>query len=358
MWLNVCMQRGRTDVLPCPEAGALARDVVARGIAPHAAVGYFGVTGPARVGGHDEAIFDLASLTKPMTAVAFVKAGLDRKAPLVSYLPELHDTPSAEVPLELFLAHRAGVPAHLSLFHPLLEGRAVELGDALRTAACSRPAGASPAEEHAPVYSDVGYLLAGAALARATGARDAGEAIERFVVAPLGLEGSLGTARRLREVTDFDARVVPTEVVPFRGGEVRGAVHDENAWAVSGDGGSGHAGMFGTVSAVLTFARHTLRLRDEAPWLFFPRKSGSLLAGFDGKSPEGSSAGTVLGPSTYGHLGFTGTSFWVDPETQVGVALLTNRVSPTRENTAIRRARPEVHDALAKLAMGAPARDR
>ena len=353
MWLNVRMQRGRTDVLPCPEAGALARDVVAQGVAPHAAVGYFGVTGPARVGGHDEGIFDLASLTKPMTAVGCVMAGLDRRAPLVSYLPELHDTPAAEVPLELFLAHRAGVPAHISLFHPLLEGRAVELGDALRTAACSRISGASPAEEHAPVYSDVGYLLAGAALARATGARDAGEAIERLVVAPLGLEKSLGTARRLREVTDFDARVVPTEVVAFRGGEVRGAVHDENAWAVSGDGGSGHAGMFGTVSAVLTFARHTLRLRDEAPWLFFPRKSGSLLAGFDGKSPEGSSAGTVLGPSTYGHLGFTGTSFWVDPDTQVGVALLTNRVSPTRENTAIRRARPEVHDALAKLAMGA-----
>jgi len=353
MWLNVGVSSPveRPEVV-CEEASALVAALVGEGVAPSGAAGYFAAAGPTFVGGERDAIFDLASLTKPMTAVAFVRAKLEKDAPLVHYLPELHGTPAAEVPLELFFAHRAGVPPHISLFAPLLEGRAVDPGEALLTAAHSRAPLPLGEKEYPSVYSDVGYVLAGVALARAVGARDAGEAIEQLVAVPLGLGRTLGTARGLRAAVDFDARVVPTELAPFRGGEVRGAVHDENAWALTGDGGSGHAGMFGTVGAVLAFARHTLTLRADAPWLFSPRPNGTHLAGFDGKSPEGSSAGTVLGPLTYGHLGFTGTSFWVDPAAGIGVALLTNRVCPTRDNTKIRAARPRAHDVLARLAVG------
>jgi len=81
-------------------------------------------------------------------------------------------------------------------------------------------------------------------------------------------------------------------------------------------------------------------------WLVRERPGGTLRAGFDGKSPEGSSAGSRMGPRSFGHLGFTGTSLWVDPDARIVVSLLTNRVCPTRAHLAIRSARPWVHDAL------------
>lgn len=337
--------------------------MVEQGGAPSAAAGYRGAGAAPGVGGDVARVFDLASVTKSMTAVAFARSGLDRRAPLVHYLPELAGTRAAGVPMELFFAHRAGMEAHVALFEPLLRDEPFDPAQALRTAADAvRPElhGAPlPPEGHPPVYSDMGYALAGAALARALDAKDAGAAIERLVVAPLaqaraaGDAWALGTARTLGAV-DY----VPTEVVPFRGGEVRGLVHDENAWALTADGGSGHAGMFGTVAAVLDFGRAVLDgLRGEGPlagfdlgWLVQERPGGTLRAGFDGKSATGSSVGTVMGSHTFGHLGFTGTSLWMDPETGVTVSLLTNRVHPTRDNGRLRELRPEAHDALARLA--------
>jgi CubicO group peptidase (beta-lactamase class C family) len=117
--------------------------------------------------------------------------------------------------------------------------------------------------------------------------------------------------------------------------------------------------MFGTVRAALAFGCAVLDALDpevfEAPlrphprslaWLVSPRAGGTLRAGFDGKSEEGSSAGRLAGPRTFGHLGFTGTSLWIDPDARTVVTLLTNRVHPTREHLAIRAARPRAHDAL------------
>ncbi len=325
------------------------------------------------VGGAADTLFDLASLTKPMTAVAIARAKIDPRATLGSLLPELADSASGEVPIELLLAHRAGLEAHVPMFAPLVRGERVDAPTAIRAAADARredARGAIPSDGFAPLYSDLGYVLAGAALARRVGARDAGEAIEKLVVAPLGLESKLGTAREL-EARGIDlARIAaPTEDVAWRGGVVRGRVHDENAWALTGDGGSGHAGMFGTVAAVIAFGcalldvllpdyGFPLRLGDSRSlaWLVSPRLGGTLRAGFDGKSREGSSAGSLCGPRTFGHLGFTGTSLWIDPDARSVVALLTNRVHPTRENIAIRAARPGAHDALFARArsLGAP----
>jgi serine-type D-Ala-D-Ala carboxypeptidase len=364
-------------VVELSDCGALAALVVREGVAPRAACGWAARSGDGawafELGGAggpraEAAFFDLASLTKPMTAVALARSGLDRATPLGRLVPEARGTVAEDAPIELLLAHRAGHQAHVSLYQPLAEGRPLDRAEALRAAASARredAEGPPPAAGFPPVYSDLGYALVGEALARHLGVADAGEAIGALVVEPLGLGGELGTARALRaQRVGFDERVVATEIVSWRGGEVRGAVHDENAWALTGDGGSGHAGMFGTVRAVLSFGAAVLDAveRREGPlasgdmqWLVTERPGGTLRAGFDGKNDPSagpSSAGESAGPRTFGHLGFTGTSLWIDPDAGAATALLSNRVHPTRDNLAIRAARPVVHDALFGLARG------
>jgi serine-type D-Ala-D-Ala carboxypeptidase len=335
----------------------IAQVVLDAGTAPQAAAG-FAIAGrrgwEVSVGGSAGVFFDLASLTKPMTALAFTRSGVDRTTPLGALLEEARNTPSEHVPVELLLAHRAGLEAHLPLFK-------MPAADRLRAAASARRADVEVLGQAGapPLYSDLGYALAGEALARHLRARDAAEVIADLVVEPLGLWDALGAARELRaRGVGFDERVAPTEVVDWRGGEVRGAVHDENAWAMTGAGGSGHAGMFGTASGVLRFGAAVLddlAARPEVGWLVAPRAGGDLRAGFDGKSVEGSSAGAFAGPRTFGHLGFTGTSLWIDPDAAAVTVLLTNRVHPTRDDPsrqkAIRSMRPLAHDALFRLAL-------
>ncbi len=340
----------------------VAAELEARGVAPAAAAGFSSRRGgewQRAVGGRAGLFYDLASLTKPIFAVAFARSGITREMPLGGLLEEARGTPSEETPVELLLAHRAGLASHLPLFAPLLLGGAVDVPAALREAACARREDA-PALPAAPVYSDLGYLLAGAALARTRQETDASGAMRDLVIDPLGLGAVLGCARDLEaQGIDLVRRAAPTEIAPWRGGEVRGRVHDENAWAIAAEGACGHAGLFGKIGAVLRFAEAVLDavagrsspLAGDLAWLVRDRPGGTLRAGFDGKSAEGSSAGTVLGPRSFGHLGFTGTSFWIDPDAEVIAAVLTNRVHPTRENVAIREARPRAHDALARAAL-------
>ena len=218
--------------------------------------------------------------------------------------------------------------------------------------------GPIPADGFAPVYSNLGYLLAGEALARVTGT-SLDELFEREVIAPLGAE--IASARRARaRDARFRARVAATEVVSWRGGALRGVVHDENAWTLSGEATSGHAGLFATVSGVLAVGRMVVDAlhgragdfltRDEIRPLVKQRPLGTLRAGFDGKSERGSLAGTRFGPSTIGHLGFTGTSVWCDVDRELVGVLLTNRVHPTRDNPRLRRAWPLAYDRIAEWA--------
>ena len=339
-------------------ADEVAREVMSGGrVGTHAAAAAVWEDG-FELGGEVETFFDLASLTKPVLALAFLERGDLAREPLARWVPEAEGTETGALPIELLLAHRAGLDAHAPLFAPLALGRAVDVSEALRVAARARRPDArrlDPAEEGwEPVYSDLGYLLAGVALARAAGFADAGAAMHDWVGRNLGAElrGELGTARELEAAgVDLAARVAPTEDVAWRGGVVRGAVHDENAWAMTGKGGSGHAGLFGTARAVATLARWLIVHGGALAWTARVRPGGTLRAGFDGKSAQGSSAGSVLGPATFGHLGFTGTSVWVDPDARVGAVLLTNRVHPTRTNDGIRAARPRAHDALARRAL-------
>ncbi len=294
-------------------------------VATHAAAAAVWDTG-ALTGGDVDTYFDLASLTKPVLALAVLRSGLDVRTPLEILVPEVG---TAEVTLEDLLSHRAGLHAHAFL----------EPATALAAASAARTLFPSRGDRE-PLYSDLGYILAGVALARFAKTIDAGLAMHRLVLEPLGLSKRVGT---LRELDIEEAQCAPTEV--------HGRVHDENAWTLTGSGGSGHAGLFGTIGGVADLVRHFIRARDDLDWMLCVRPGGTLRAGFDGKSTDGSSAGTVLGPRSFGHLGFTGTSFWIDPDAAIGVVLLTNRVYPTRNNDSIRAARPIAHDALARIAL-------
>jgi CubicO group peptidase (beta-lactamase class C family) len=351
----------------------LARtEIVERGVAPAAvlAVAHHGRAGwsiSQGAAGHTgkrpadpHSVFDLASITKSFVAVTLARLVerelVDFETPLGEWVEESAGTPSESSTLEALGSHRAGLVAHCALFAPLLERRAVERRAALRRAARGRASAETGL--HPPAYSDLGYLLLGEALSRSTG-RELDDLVCREVCAPLGLQ--VGSARNwLSADRHFVERVAPTEFAAFRGGVIRGAVHDENAWALSGYGSSGHAGLFGRATDVLALGTALLDAlagrdasflsRPTVERLLAERPGGTLRLGFDGKSAAGSSAGPSAGPLTFGHLGFTGTSFWCDPAADTVTAVLTNRVFPTRENVAIREARPRVHEALFAVA--------
>ncbi len=300
--------------------------------------------------------FDLASVTKPafaLTCARLIEDGrLGWETPLADCLPELRSTAAGVASIAALLSHRAGLRAHVELFEPLRSRAPFDRARALTRAATARRPGLESSSAPLPLYSDLGYLLVGEAVARVSG-QPLDALFEEWLSKPLGLE--LGSSRlwRRRDST-FTANAAPTEVVPWRGGPLCGVVHDDNAWAFSGYGASGHAGLFGTAKAVLglgTAMLDSLRgeglLRPEtARELVRPRPGGSLRLGFDSKSEAGSMAGTVAGMNTFGHLGFTGTSLWCDPDAETVTVLLTNRVCPTQHNRRIRVARPLVHDAL------------
>ncbi|HKO95262.1 MAG TPA: serine hydrolase domain-containing protein [Polyangiaceae bacterium] len=311
-----------------------------------------------------QTIYDLASLTKPVAAATvarLARAGaLGWGQPLGAILPEVAATASAGTPLELLASHRAGLEAHIRLRD---SGAPVSSWLSLcanaRRAECRT---AVPPEGFAPVYSDLGYILLGAALEAHLGL-PLDRLLEREVAGPLGLEldSAQGWGRRIGP-GDFLERVAPTEHLAERGGLVCGVVHDDNAWDSQVAGAAGHAGLFGTAEAIGGFARALLDAlagrsaawlaRPEAEFLVSPRPGGSLRTGFDGKAEQGSSAGPCFGVRAFGHLGFTGTSVWCDPDAGVVVVLLTNRVHPTRENILIRTVRPDVHGALFGLSAG------
>jgi CubicO group peptidase (beta-lactamase class C family) len=352
----------------------IAREfVIAPGAAPAAVVsvgwrdelGFRVASGAASAPGpfvaSPASFFDLASVTKPFLAATVARLArrgrLTLETPLAELLVEARGTQTGTQSMERLLSHRAGLEAHRTLFAPLLREalfvRSVAIEEALhaRRAECLEPA---PSDGYPPIYSDLGYLLVGLAVERAEGL-PLDQIVDREVCAPLAL--AVGSARILRaRHEDFDERCAATETLLFRGGAVRGIVHDENAWAVSGHALSGHAGLFGTAESVARFGAALLDAasgRTET-WLgpaslaplVRPRPGGTLRAGFDGKSELGSSAGARAGVRSFGHLGFTGTSLWCDPDADRVLVLLSNRVCPTRSNARIRAARPAVHDAL------------
>jgi serine-type D-Ala-D-Ala carboxypeptidase len=352
----------------------IAREIVGTGLAPAAAVGVayrdpsgwkfsVGAAGTlwpaASATVTPESLFDLASLTKPLVAMgaamSLAKGELVASEQLHHMLPGLTGTPAGQATLEQLLSHRAGLVAHLPLYDVLRQRAPIDTNTLLRMAAEAAwsPTGDVDDARGTPLYSDLGYILVGAALANRWG-ESLESRLERTLFHPLEL--LVGSVHRLLAMDPglFD-RMVPTENVAWRGGLLRGVVHDENAWALSGYGLSGHAGAFGTVGAVLRFGAAILDGLNErshvvdqeaARFMTRERPFGSLRAGVDGRSAKRSNAGTIASREVFGHLGFTGTSFYCDPPSQVVVSVLTNRVCPARNPNTFSPRRPILHDRL------------
>jgi len=306
-------------------------------------------------------VFDLASVSKPFVALALARLAargrIGWEDRLDLHLDEASGTATAAMPLELLLAHRAGLLPHLELFAPMRERRSMHRSAALHEAASARRSecgGRVPPDGFPPAYSDLGYILVGEAMSRTLGL-PLDQIVRGEVCEPLGL--TAGSARQWRaDDPDFMRHVAPTEHTTWRGGELVGVAHDDNAWALVGHGLAGHAGLFADAAAVARMGAAVLDALEGrvTHWLspdalepvLRQRAGGSLRAGFDGKSGPDSAAGRRCSQRTFGHLGFTGTSVWCDPDAGEISVLLTNRVNPTRHHMAIRAARPRVHDAL------------
>ena len=298
--------------------------------------------------GHEaatDAVFDLASLTKVVATTTLVMRAVDEgRIGLADrvrrWLPAWRGAERDAVTIEDLLTHSAGLTAHLP-FHRDHSGRA-EFEHAICTLALEYP----PRTQ--ALYSDLGFMLLGFILVDSDGGR------------PLDRQfRALAEARRwgdlrFRPPADWRRRTAPTEFDAWRGRLARGEVHDENAWALGGV--AGHAGLFGSVRAIGAFARDVLRgwrgndsLVATATLTRFLAKSAvpasSRALGWDTMLPT-SSCGTRMSPEAVGHTGFTGTSLWLDPRAGAYVALLTNRIHPTRANDAILAIRPAFHDAV------------
>lgn len=305
----------------------------------------------------DSTVYDLASLTKVIgltTAVMLLVAEeqIDLEAPVTEYLPEFSGDDKRDVLVRHLLTHTSGLPAWRPL-HLETENREEALDTVFAT-----PLESVPGEHY--VYSDLGAILMTLIVERVSGSR-LDVLLENRVFGPLGMGWT-----RYRPPPEWRDRIAPTEDDPWRGEVVWGEVHDENAVRLGGV--SGHAGLFSTAPDLARYAKWILdayhgRLEPDAP-LFVPSDvvtdftrrqpgpEGSTRAlGWDTPSSEGSSAGTLMSRSSFGHTGFTGTSIWIDPETEMFVILLTNRVHPTRENDAIRRYRGMAADS-AVVAVG------
>lgn len=305
-------------------------------------------------------VFDLASLTKPLaTAMAVMllvqqgRLALDR--PCREYLPSFQADGKDRVTLRHLLSHTSGLPAWRPYYLRLSQIPMAERADKLKQWVLAETLEAAPAQR--AEYSDLGFMVLQWVVERVVGER-----FQRFwassVAEPLSIDSLFFIEPDRPQPPEVFAA---TELCPLRGRLLNGEVHDDNAFMLGGS--AGHAGLFGTAHAVWEllqgllsaeqrYMRHPIFTR-EVLGDFFQCQFGTTWAlGFDTPAAVGSSAGSCFSKGSVGHLGFTGTSFWMDRQRQVIAVLLTNRVHPSRYNVGIKQFRPGLHDAVARALAG------
>jgi CubicO group peptidase (beta-lactamase class C family) len=291
-------------------------------------------------------VFDLASVTKvvattSMAMILYERGLLDLDLPVVAVAAEFasEDPRRDAVTLRMLLSHSSGLPAYEKLF---LRART---RDELLSAAFATPVTANPGAR--AEYSDIGFIILGVALERI-----AEESLDRFcqqeVFGPLAM-----THTAFNPPSAWRASIPPTaDDQSFRHRIIQGEVQDENASVMGGV--AGHAGIFASAEDLAILAHVMLAggspiLRPDTLALFTRRESSppgtSRALGWDTLSSP-SQAGKYFSANSFGHLGYTGTSLWIDPDRQLSITLLTNRTWPDCSNQAVKQLRPKFHDAV------------
>jgi CubicO group peptidase (beta-lactamase class C family) len=324
-----------------------------------------------------DTVYDLSSLTKALsTTVAVMMLARDGKFRLddrvTRFFPNFGVHGKISVTFRHLLAHCSGLPAWRPFYQRVAE---IEKGGRVNFMASSGAKEFIYEEIHREkpeatpctkaIYSDEGFITLGETIEKVSSV-----ALNRFcrekIFRPLGLRAtdyidiSLVRSRRLEPVADMFA---PTEICPSRKRMLVGEVDDENAFAMGGV--AGHAGLFAPVREVDRIAAELIACyagrSDFVPqriirefWTRDKTVAGSTWAlGWDTPSSQGSSSGHHFSPQAVGHLGFTGTSIWIEPAREIAVSMLTNRVHPKRDNQAIREFRPKIHDLIMEAIDGA-----
>lgn len=289
--------------------------------------GHLGWTANSAAVTADSTIYDLASLTKVVgtTTAAMVlydqgKLLLDER--VTTYLPAFHGGDKDLITVRELLEHRSGLPAGRDIW------RHARTPDEARQLVLDTPLEYRP--DHGQIYSDLGADVLGMVVEQISG-QPLDKFLAEHVFGPLGMHDT-----GFRPSDSLVYRIAPTEVSPPRGYPLDGEVQDENAYALGGV--AGHAGLFGTASDLAVFAQMMLNggiydgvriVSDSAVKLFTARASGDRALGWEVADGQ-HGAGSYLSASAYGHTGFTGTSIWIDPERDMFVILLTNRVHAAR----------------------------
>lgn len=316
-----------------------------------------GGNGPSNGGAHlatpvtDSTVWDLASLTKVIgTTSAMLQlvadGRVDLDAPATRYLPRWTAARASEVSIRHLLSHAAGLPA----WRPLYK-EAWSAEEALAQVYATGP-DTTPGARY--VYSDLGFILLGEVVREVSGLP-----LDSYVLSRVFLPSGMRETRFLPSAL-WRTRTAPTEIDPWRQRHLRGEVHDENAFQLGQV--AGHAGLFTTARDLTRFAQLLLRggwttsetgarldILPEATLRTFRARQpfGGAHRALGWETPTGgNSAGRRLSREAFGHTGFTGTSLWVDPERDVFVLLLTNRVNPTRQRSGIGPARSALADAV------------
>jgi serine-type D-Ala-D-Ala carboxypeptidase len=307
---------------------------------------------------NDATYFDLASLTKPLcttlSTLSFIDSGiLTWHEPCLGVLDPSFQSEKRGITCHNILHHSSGLPAYNPYFSQFAPVSSPKNKVAIRDLILAEPF--QYKSDTQCLYSDLGFIVLGQVMEKLTGST-----LDHFyrttILTPLHLEETLKFIPVNEDVSLDKNQIAATEKCDWRHTVMQGEVHDEHCWLMGGV--SGHAGLFGTVGGVQLLCEFILDCwhgRKKHPAfgsellcyaLQWSDGENSWRLGFDSPSTGQSSSGRYLSPRSVGHLGFTGTSFWIDPEQGIVVVLLTNRVHPTRENLKIRAFRPFFHDYL------------
>ncbi len=310
-----------------------------------------------------DTVFDLASLTKPLaTTVSLMvlcqKGAVEPDQTLAHLVPPFSQTDKAGISVRQLLSHTSGLPDYQPYYERLKNHPRQTRKKMLQDLLLAEPLVHKPGT--VGLYSDLGFMILQWVVETL-----AKKPLDRFVhdtvYGPLALTGLFFNPLNAPPKTDLHAYAA-TEDCPWRQKVLEGEVHDDNAHAMGGV--AGHAGLFGTAQEVFRLLQELLHtylgtapsgvFRQDVVRAFFKRQTDrdSWALGFDTPTRPDSSSGKHFSDQSVGHLGFTGTSFWMDLEKAITVILLTNRVHPNRANEKIKSFRPEIHDAVVEALQG------